>query len=641
MKSKTSCFNAMIFKKNISHYWPVWVLFLCYVFFILPVNIWADASNAYYFENVSVLVRNKQIIGEAVRIAVTPAPIFLFAAVMALAVFSYLYTAKNANAIHALPVNRLELFVTNYVSGLLFLLVPELLAFVAAVMVCLANQITCIEYLFWWLLCVAGVSFFAYSFAVFVAMFTGLAFAMPFYFVIANYLYVGCMYLVFAVKNLLCYGLADSAWNPGKSCILSPLYYLTNNLRARVVYDDNGMAAGISVSGWELVAGYAVAAVVLTAAAYWLYKRRQIENAGDFVSIRVVKPVFRWGVALCGGTALTLFAMGIIQEARGVVNTFPYVLICMLLFCGICFWLAEMLLQKNFRVFRKKKLLEWAGVLAVSVCFVLMFQLDLFRIEKRVPELSEVKAAFVNMDFPIELNEEELSELLELHREIIQNKKEYRKNEQSKDGKYYYTTLRYYLKDGEVLERRYALPVTQDYLADENSPTAKFLAWEKQPERIKQQMLGLAYESNTYYTGYIDLFSEDGENITYYFEREELEQLVAAIEKDAEEGNFNAYQLTSEQQESETYANGIGLNYYNPDNIYSIWDYYNNYGKYQDGNQQAFSNGMFVTVADTSNYICFGADCVNVVKTLEDLGIINEKWHLYTYQEWENVSLKQ
>lgn len=641
MKSKTSCFNAAIFKKNISHYWPVWVLFLCYLFVILPVNIWTDATNAYYFENVTAAVRDKQVIGEAIRFAIAPGPVFLFAAVMALAVFSYLYTARNANAIHALPVNRLELFVTNYVSGLLFLLVPELLAFVAAVMVCLANQISAIEYLFWWLLCVGGVSFFAYSFAVFVAMFTGLAFAMPFYFVIANYLYVGCMYLVYAVKNLICYGLMDSAWNPGKSCILSPLYYLSNNLRARVIYDDNGTAAGISVTGWELVAGYAVAAIVLTVAAYWLYKRRQIENAGDFVSIAAVKPVFRWGVALCGGTALTLFAMGIIQEALGKVNPFPYLLVCMLFFCGFCFWLAEMLLQKNFRVFRKKKLAEWVAVLAVSVCFVLLFRLDVFGIEKRVPDLTEVRTAFVNMDYPVELKEEELPELLELHREIIQNKKEYQENERAKEGKYYYTTLRYYLKNGEVLERRYALPVTETYLAEEESPAAKILAWEKQPERLKQQVLGLAYGSNEYYTGYMDLFSEDGETMTYYFERDELEQLAEAIEKDVEEGNFNAYQLLSEQQEKESYANGIGMNYYNPDNSYSIWDYYNNYSNYQGKNSGISGNGWYETYTDNSIYLNFGEECVNVIQTLENLGVINEKWHLYTYEEWENIKLQQ
>ena len=29
MKSKTSCFNATIFKKNITHYWPIWLVYLC------------------------------------------------------------------------------------------------------------------------------------------------------------------------------------------------------------------------------------------------------------------------------------------------------------------------------------------------------------------------------------------------------------------------------------------------------------------------------------------------------------------------------------------------------------------------------------------------------------------------------------
>ena len=46
---------------------------------------------------------------------------------------------------------------------------------------------------------------------------------------------------------------------------------------------------------------YAAAAVVLVVAAYQLYKRRQIETAGDWVSIGIIKPVFRWGAALCGG----------------------------------------------------------------------------------------------------------------------------------------------------------------------------------------------------------------------------------------------------------------------------------------------------------------------------------------------------
>ena len=52
----------------------------------------------------------------------------------ALAVFSYLYSAKSTNMMHALPVNRLELYVTNYLSGLIFLIVPEIITFFITVL---------------------------------------------------------------------------------------------------------------------------------------------------------------------------------------------------------------------------------------------------------------------------------------------------------------------------------------------------------------------------------------------------------------------------------------------------------------------------------------------------------------------------
>ncbi len=105
---------------------------------------------------------------------------------------------------HALPVNRLELYVTNYLSGLIFLIVPEIITFFITVLVCLANQFTCIQYLFAALLAQAGVTFFL---AVFVAMFTGQAFAMPCYYVIVNYLYVGCMFIVAKVIETISSGL--------------------------------------------------------------------------------------------------------------------------------------------------------------------------------------------------------------------------------------------------------------------------------------------------------------------------------------------------------------------------------------------------------------------------------------------------
>lgn len=160
MKSKTSSFNTTIFKKNLTHYWPIWIVYLCYLIVVVPLSIWLYANNeSNYIGNVPLTQKQYYVIGSALAGAGSVIPVFIAAAAAALAVFSYLYNPRNANMIHSLPLDRRELYITNYVSGFVFLFVPELIAFIAGVLVCLANQITCIQYLFYWFLYMAGVSF--------------------------------------------------------------------------------------------------------------------------------------------------------------------------------------------------------------------------------------------------------------------------------------------------------------------------------------------------------------------------------------------------------------------------------------------------------------------------------------------------
>ena len=641
MKSKTSFFNATIFKKNISHYWPVWVVFLCYLIFLLPVRIWSDTADyqSYYAETgMSAAATQYQVIGSVIRGAVMPIPYFIFALVAALVVFSYLYNARTANTIHALPVNRFELFVTNYISGILFLIIPELIAFVAAVIVSLVNQVTVIEYLFWWLLCTMGVSFFAYSMAVFVAMFTGLSIAMPFYYIIVNYLYVGCYYLIHTVEQKLCYGLGDSSWDPGRSCMLSPMYYMNNNLRARVVYDnEGGFPTGIFITGGHLVTGYVIVGVVLVVLAYRLYKRRQLECAGDLISIRIVKPLFRWGMSFCCGILFALFVTSVIENARGWVNNYACMLISMLIGCAIFFWVAEMLLQKNFRVFSKKRLAEWTVIAVMSVGFLTLFEFDAFKIERKLPQENEVEMAFVNMDFPIEVAQEDLSRLLSIHRQIIDSKKVYQKNEKDPDGKYYYTTIRYYLKNGKDIERRYAIPVTEEYLSDAASPVAQIISWEEDPECMKKQILGRSYTDNRYYAGSIDLYSDAGDAFTYYFEPEELEEIEDAVMADIEEGNFDMYQIMSTQSDTDYYVNGLSLLYYNQHSQYDMWDYCYNYREYKQQEDGKDASISFTKTMDSNRYISFGPECKHTIETLKKLGITDEKWKLFTRAAYDKL----
>ena len=65
--------------------------------------------------------------------------LFLVAIVIAAAVFGYLYQSRSANMIHAFPVTRTELFVTNYLSGLALMAIPQLLAALATNLVILGK----------------------------------------------------------------------------------------------------------------------------------------------------------------------------------------------------------------------------------------------------------------------------------------------------------------------------------------------------------------------------------------------------------------------------------------------------------------------------------------------------------------------
>ena len=632
MKSKTSSFNTTIFKKNLTHHWPIWIVYLCYLIVVVPLSIWLYANNeSNYIGNVPLTQKQYYVIGSALAGAGSVIPVFIAAAAAALAVFSYLYNPRNANMIHSLPLDRRELYITNYVSGFVFLF-----AFIAGVLVCLANQITCIQYLFYWFLYMAGVSFFAYALAVFVAMLTGNIFAMPFYYLAVNYLWIGCMKMVQNISSLICYGVSDT-WTSSQTSRLSPLDYLIRNLVMGVKYDkDYVQAVGVTISGGKTVAVYAVAAVVITVFAYFLYKNRKIETTGDVVSIAALRPVFRWISGICGGGLIALAVSALVLEYIKV-NEFISLMIFMVIFGSICFFAAEMVLQKNFRVLCKKRIAEWAGFVAVVLILLTCFRVDVFGIERKIPDASEIEAAFVNMDYPVCVSKEQIPEVLELQKQCIDSKDEYL-SVYKKGKNYYYTSFRYYMKDGSVFERRYPVSVTEEALKDKNSVAFKLTALETDPDNMMKQVLGNGYKENDYYSGYLTVYKEDGESDVYTFSRQESAVLRDAVEQDVREGNFDYYQLPAvyKDGQDEMYTNSFSISYYGKGNDYQTWDYYYNYYDYRNARNDNVAPGD----ASGNSYIQFGPKCENTVKALEKMGVLSDTWHLYNYDELDEIQKK-
>lgn len=638
MKSKIFYFNKTIFKKNMTHFWPLWLAYAVYMMLILPVNIWQKMSGTYVEDIYDIASRKMYNISRVLGSALEPSGVFFFAVIAVMAVFSYLYSAKNANMIHALPVNRKELFATNFLSGFVFMVIPELMAFVAAVFVCLGYQITSIEYLFVWLLYMVGMTFFALAIATLVAMLTGQLLAVPIYFYIANYLFVGCLYIVSSLIQTICYGISE-AWRPGKECILSPIYYLNNNLRCKKIFDETGdKIIGIEIAGGRLILIYSIVAIVIIVLAYQLYRKRQIETAGDLISVSYIKPVYRWGVALCAGFLIPVAVIEMMLEDHLVKYADAILLVGVILTGLIGFFGAEMLMQKNFRVFCKKRILEGAAMVVVTVAILGVFKLDVFGVERKVPEEADVGSCYICLDYPIYLEKEQIADIIELHKQLLAEEEsvlEYISN----GGKTCSVDIRYTLKDNTTLARRYYVPVNDDYLSDENSAISKVLAVEFDKENLLRYAFGNYYETNEYYSGHIELYDVAGNYTTYRFNDEELQLITDAIVADIEAGNYGVYQSYSIDDsmlvEQEEYFNTISLAYYNEKGIsFDVDEYYN----YDNGSYETVVMSDSYGSKSSTSYICFGEKCENIVNTLKELGIINEEWKLYTYEEYQEIT---
>ena len=216
--------------------------------------------------------------------------------IVAMAVFYYLYNNRSSHLFHSLPLKRTELFISNFLSGICMLVVPVLLAFILGTVCCIMQGITSLQYLLAWALMLTGESFFFYSMAIFVGMFSGQLLAMPVFTIILNVLYIGCRYVITCMISTIGYGMANS-YADRMNSILSPVIYLSN--KVGVEYDYLEDRIEYHMFGLSVVGIYVLVGVVLIVISCLLYQKRKLETTGDVLTIPATRPVFRWGMAFC------------------------------------------------------------------------------------------------------------------------------------------------------------------------------------------------------------------------------------------------------------------------------------------------------------------------------------------------------
>ena len=398
MRSGTSFFDGTVFKKTVFRFWPLWGSYFAGWLLALPLSgltlLRMDLSGGSIARGLMEDFAYYHVPRSATREAML---VFAaFGALAAMAVFSHLFNPRSANLFGSLPIRREGLFLTHYLAGLSFLIVPNVVIFLLTTLVEAAGGTVCWTGLLFWLAAACGEVFFFYTLAVFCAMFTGHILALPAFYAIVNFLVMGVTGLVAVVLESFFYGFAgfpDSVeavvqWFTPTVRLYDAVdctrYWLQADALSSTFTDGK---RALELEGLGTVGVYAIAALVLAVCAFLLYRRRRMESAGDVVAVNAMKPVFKYGMALCVGLAFGMGTMVFIYGGELAL------MIAIALWGIIGYFAAEMLLQKSFKVFKK-----WKGAAAVTAVFVILFCVvgfDLTGYETRVPDPADVESVTV------------------------------------------------------------------------------------------------------------------------------------------------------------------------------------------------------------------------------------------------------
>ena len=427
MPRKTSFCNAALLRSDIKRYWPLLFLYVAVWVVILPMQILSASRECDgVAEGIMTVLQLRQhnVIIQSIPASVVMS--LLFGCFAAMAVWSYLMSGRTVGLMHALPVTRTQAFFSHVLSALGALTAGNVLIFLLTAL-CSAG----FSYVDWaalgtWLLLTELMALFFFALGSLCAMVTGWLLAVPVLYGAMNVIAL-LLYAVISTMTQMFYFGYSSSDIPEFITWLTPVGRIWDAVA-------NGGAQPIDVQFREPIGAqiyqrvqlpasafstciiYAAVGIALLALVWWLYKKRPSETAGDAMSFRWLRPIARWSIGLCGGLGLGLF----LRYTAFIDGGFACLLICQLVMGVICFFAAQMLLQKKFRIFNKRWWLETAAMVLVLAAVTVCVKLDFTGYQHRVPDAGDVTevrctgVADLTADDP-----ETIETVVALHRAIL------------------------------------------------------------------------------------------------------------------------------------------------------------------------------------------------------------------------------
>lgn len=421
MKLKTLSSEKAVFRKNITRFVPVWAIYCVF----LLISLMTIRGN----NNMNGLPH-----------ALADFSIFMcfvngvYALVCALTLFGDLFNSRMCNAIHALPLRRESWFCTHALTGLCFSVVPNL---VFALL-----MMPCKDAMNWLWLVLSTLQFLlCFGTALLCIQLTGSRFAAT---VVYGLIHFGALLIYWLIESLYVPLLPGVVVDVDIVALLCPLVIYIGNMP--VVYSFYPeLDAYIIIhnsTGWTYLAIMAVVGIAFGALALVLYRRRQLESAGEFMAVKVLNPVF-----------LVIYSLVVAAVFHGMCVLFMDGESWIFLMIGLTvgYFTGQMLLKRTTRVFGMRQL---RGFAVLALCFVLSFVvtfLDPMNITGWVPEAEKVSAVMINNK---ELTDPALVEqVIRFHEEVSKDYDGYENDYYLQTNKR--ITLAYRMKSGRIVRRAY------------------------------------------------------------------------------------------------------------------------------------------------------------------------------------------
>ena len=620
MRSKISCFNKTVFRKNLLRFAPVWGVYtLSLVVGILILYSNGGAAKFFHFAyHMTQLVEIMAVVN------------LLYAPIVAQLLFGDLYSSRMCNMLHAFPLRRENWFTTHVVSGVAFSLVPTLIMALVATPLLADSMFEGAVSLAWWIFLASNLQFVCFfGMAVFCVMVVGNRFTMLAAYGLLNAGASIAWWLVDTVYTPMLYGVYTPEQLMNN---LTPMYHMVRNsyiqtsnnlydLRELFGEELKGAVATFTITEewyrlWILAGaglGFALLGLVL-------YRIRNLECAGSAVAFPILRPVFEVLCAVFVAAAAQFFLYNFLgMDQRN------FLILSVGLTVG--WFIGKMLTEHTTRVFTLKNSYGLAALAAVFAVSLWLTHVDILKIETRQPDPEKIKAVqFGGKEYT---EREDIENFLRLQADALEHRAEEPGTYVLVDGQwigcfgenydkylgeglsdqYQYTcvdnkNLTYELKNGKLIKRHYSIWVDTEYVESEAGRIARdyLTRWDHINSRTIT-VKGVEYDR-------LDWVLQDLEEIyvDYMEDNEELPEalatpsnvrsLIAAIKADCAEGNMVQTPL---------YHTGS----FRIENEYA-----------EDGYARFMELGISISGNDSSWWICVYPDSIHTLQWLESHGAL-------------------